>query len=219
MNGMRLGTYSVLSTVLVNNEPTSPQWTFIKLLFCGALAGIVGACAASPLFLVKTRMQIQSNAAKIGTQYQYSNTFDALKSIYKTDGFQGMYRGVSAAALRVAMGSSVQLSTYDTAKVKWQNVLAAQEYGDDSVAIHFLAAATSSLLATFVMNPFDVVSTRMYMQKTGEQKYNGILDCMNKTIRIEGIRGIYKGAVSQYCRLAPHTILTFIFWEQLKKRF
>jgi solute carrier family 25 protein 34/35 len=131
-----------------------------------------------------------------------------------------MYRGVSAAALRVAVGSSVQLSTYDITKQKLVQELKEQGYDDKSITVHFLAAATSSLFATFAMNPFDVVSTRMYMQRAGnERKYNGILDCITKTLRTEGVRGVYKGALSQYYRLAPHTILTFILFEQLKYYF
>jgi solute carrier family 25 protein 34/35 len=68
MNGMRLGTYSLLSTATQN---LMPEYNFIRLLLCGAFSGMVGACSASPLFLVKTRMQIQSNTSKIGEQYNF----------------------------------------------------------------------------------------------------------------------------------------------------
>src|SRR4051794_20914118 len=89
---------------------------FAKKLFCGAFAGVVGASLASPFFLVKTRMQVQSNVAAIGEQYHYRSILHAFRSIYEREGLRGMYRGVPAAALRVAMGSSVQLATYDTTK-------------------------------------------------------------------------------------------------------
>ena len=70
------------------------------------------------------------------------------------------------------------------------------------------------------MNPMDVVSTRIYSQKVVNGKgklYSGVIDCIRKTMKSEGIRGFYKGWTANYMRLAPHTIFTFIFWEEAKK--
>lgn len=217
MNGTRLGSYSVLSYAVDDANDTRAV-KFVKKLFCGATAGVFGACVASPLFLVKTRMQVQSNAvSSIGEQYRYRNMFAALSDIYKSGGIKALYTGVQASALRVAMGSSVQLSTYDTTK----NMLSRYtNLRHDSVLTHAGASFISSFLVMLVMNPFDVISTRLYMQRGGDQqKYTGILDCMVKTLKTEGPRGAYKGALSQYCRIAPHTVLTFVFWEQLKRLF
>lgn len=47
--------------------------------------------------------------------------------------------------------------------------------------------------------------------------YRGITDCFVKTLKIEGVRGLYKGFISNFCRVAPHTVLNLTFWEQLKK--
>jgi solute carrier family 25 protein 34/35 len=216
MNGTRLGSYSVLN--YVTTDPEDGQTIkFVKKLFCGGTAGVMGACLGSPLFLVKTRMQVQSNAISVGEQYRYNNMFSALREIYKSGGFGGLYTGVRAAALRVAMGSSVQLATYDTTKnaiVKFAGL------SDDQVLTHLYASFMCSIVVCLVMNPFDVISTRLYMQRSGDQqKYTGVLDCLVKTLKTEGPRGAYKGALAQYSRIAPHTVLTFIFWEQLKRMF
>lgn len=54
--------------------------------------------------------------------------------------------------------------------------------------------------------------------KTGKGfLYSNFFDCFAKTLRIEGVRGLYKGFVPNYWRLAPHTILNLTFWEQFKK--
>ena len=69
------------------------------------------------------------------------------------------------------------------------------------------------------MSPFDVVSTRLYSQEVVKGKgvlYTGVLDCFRKTVAVEGFFGLYKGWTAQYFRLGPHTIMTFVLWEQLK---
>lgn len=69
------------------------------------------------------------------------------------------------------------------------------------------------------MNPFDVACTRLYNQKVVDGRgatYTGPVDVLVKTIRAEGIRGVYKGSLVHWMRIGPHTMLTFLFLEQLQ---
>jgi len=197
-----------------------------------------GMCAAfigSPFFLVKVRLQIQSKAAiastvqaapgaaaaaaaapaAVGAQHAYTSAFSGLRSIYAADGLSGLWRGATASMLRVSVGSVVQLSSYDHCKF-----LIMQRTGwADSVKVHVSASLLSGLLVTLAMNPPDVISTRMYNQPVRDGKgllYTGLVDCFRKTVKTEGIQGLYKGVTAHYLRLGPHTLLTFLFWEQIK---
>lgn len=78
----------------------------------------------------------------------------------------------------------------------------------------------TGLVVTTAMNPMDVVSTRIYSQKVVNGKgklYSGVMDCIMKTMKSEGLRGFYKGWAAHYMRLGPHTVFTFLFWEEAKK--
>jgi len=55
------------------------------------------------------------------------------------------------------------------------------------------------------------------MVKDGPQ-YSGIIDCVIKVVRKEGFLSLWKGFVPYFLRLGPHTILTFIFLEQINKK-
>lgn len=57
--------------------------------------------------------------------------------------------------------------------------------------------------------------SRMYNQNGN--LYNGIFDCLSKTIRTEGLFAIYKGFISHLARILPHTVLTLSFAEQTAK--
>lgn len=69
-------------------------------MLAGACAGITGAAVGSPFFLIKTRMQSYSPHLAVGTQHKYSSAFDALRSVYRTDGLRGIYSGAPAAMMR-----------------------------------------------------------------------------------------------------------------------
>jgi dicarboxylate transporter 10 len=81
--------------------------------------------------------------------------------------------------------------------------------------------------------PLDVMKTRMMNAPPGT--YNSLIDCF-KDIMSVGPSGLFKGFMPAFIRLGknqfffflinsvgiilgPHTILMFIFLEQLKKRF
>ena len=60
--------------------------------------------------------QAYSPVLPVGAQHYYKSSFDALGSIWQAEKFRGLVRGIDAAALRTAMGSSVQLPTYNWTK-------------------------------------------------------------------------------------------------------
>ncbi|KAL6062360.1 Solute carrier family 25 member 34 [Balamuthia mandrillaris] len=219
MNGTRIGTYTLLQSLFEavaskssrpGYEDSSPrQWfVFVSNMTAGAFAGVAGAVVASPFFLVKIRMQASTaanaTANAVGQQYNYTGLCNALVRIWREGGWRGLWQGVEAAALRVAVGSAVQLATYDQCK---QRIV---ESGllRNGVPAHFAASFISGFAVCTFMNPFDVVSTRMYNQRGAskqhpqQQLYRNPFDCFVKTLRSEGIRGLYKGWTAHYLRRA-----------------
>jgi hypothetical protein len=61
-------------------------------------AGIATATATNPIWLVKTRMQLQSNGQNaMGRRYR--NSLDCIVQVVRTEGIRGLYRGLSASYL------------------------------------------------------------------------------------------------------------------------
>ena len=50
-------------------------------------------------------------------------------------------------------------------------------------------------------------------------EYSGAFDCVKKIVKNEGVTALWKGFTPYFFRLGPHTILTFVFLEQLNKYF
>ena len=87
----------------------------------------------------------------------------------------------------------------------------------------FAASMCSGVIVTLAMTPFDVISTRMYNQAISAggkgMLYTGVIDCFTKIFHKEGIWGFYKGWGPSYLRLGPHTVLTLVFWDEIRKLY
>lgn len=89
-------------------------------LSAGVLAGVTTSTATNPIWLVKTRLQLDKNVAeKSGgvTKRQYRNSLDCIRQVLRTEGFTGLYKGMSASYLGVAE-STLQWVLYEQIKNK-----------------------------------------------------------------------------------------------------
>ncbi|XP_076266708.1 solute carrier family 25 member 35-like [Rhynchophorus ferrugineus] len=216
-NCVRLGIYQTLEKNGFTTD-SSGKTVFHKSALGSAVAGATGAFCGSPLFLIKT--QLQSQAAEqiaVGHQHKHSGAVHAVKTIYLKHGIFGLWRGVSGTMLRAVVGSSSQLTTFALTKDK----LKENEFLKQSPVLTSLVASVfSGLVQTIMINPFDVVSTRLYNQEVDVNGkgvlYGGVTDCFGKILRTEGFQGMYKGVVANYMRLAPHSLFCLLFWDLLK---
>ncbi|KAG8165911.1 hypothetical protein KVR01_004463 [Diaporthe batatas] len=212
LNGCRLGFYEpmrkMITSVIFKDDKVQSLGVN---MFCGAGSGVLGAMAGSPFFLVKTRLQSYSPFRPVGTQHKYRNAFDGLRQIYTAEGVRGLYRGVDAAMIRTGAGSSVQLPTYFFAKRRLMKHAGMEE----GPALHLTSSAISGFVVCCFMHPPDTVMSRLYNQHGN--LYNGVLDCLSKTVRTEGFFAIYKGFLPHLARILPHTILTLSLAEQTNK--
>lgn len=48
--------------------------------------------------------------------------------------------------------------------------------------------------------------------------YHGFSDCMLKVCQAEGLLGFYKGMGPVFLRLAPHTVLSMLFWDMMRQQ-
>ncbi|KAI6120655.1 mitochondrial carrier domain-containing protein [Pisolithus croceorrhizus] len=200
LNGSRLGFYEPFRRTInrVIGRPVTDQIPLTSVA-AGAASGAFGAALGNPLFLVKARMQAYSPALPVGTQHFYKNSFDALSTIWKSEKVRGLYRGVDAAILRTAMGSSVQLPTYNWTKnqLVTRGILPA-----NNVWTYLASSSISGVCVCLVMQPADTALTRMYNQPTamgpdGKLRgslYKNPIDCLWKTFKAEGVYGWYKGS-------------------------
>lgn len=202
--------YRQNSKVALESSPKILRNHWLGNAVAGAIAGGSAALIGSPFNLIKTRLQSYSPHFATGHQHGYAGIREAIHLIRHNEGWLGFYKGVSASMLRTTAGSAAQLASYDAIKP----ILSKGD--DESVIVHLEAAMVSGVIASLVMNPFDVVMTRLYNQSPGNPLYSGIFDCAMRTVRAEGITALWKGLVPHFIRVGPHTVLTLVLLEQVR---
>lgn len=88
---------------------------------------------------------------------------------------------------------------------------------EDNLVTHFTSSSMAGATATTLTQPLDVMKTRMMNAAPGV--YPSIGHCARAIHSEFGLMGFFKGYVPAFIRLAPHTILMFVFFEQIRLRF
>jgi solute carrier family 25 protein 33/36 len=76
-------------------------------------AGIATATATNPIWLVKTRLQLDKNQATGGRRYK--NSLDCLQQVLRQEGIRGLYKGLSASYLG-SVETALHLVLYERLK-------------------------------------------------------------------------------------------------------
>uniref|UniRef100_T1J1X7 Mitochondrial dicarboxylate carrier n=1 Tax=Strigamia maritima TaxID=126957 RepID=T1J1X7_STRMM len=204
----RFGVYEILRGQLV--EPGDIPGFGTKVLI-GGLSGLCGGLAGTPADMVNVRMQ---NDIKLPLEQRrnYKHALDGLYRVYRQEGISNVFRGGGTATIRGGLMNIGQLSFYEQAK----QVLIDSGLFMDNLITHFTASVIAGAFATLLTQPIDVLKTRMMNAKPGE--FKSIIHCATVTAR-GGPMAFFKGTVPAFIRLAPHTILLFVFFEQLRMHF
>ncbi|KAM9363559.1 mitochondrial dicarboxylate carrier [Symphorus nematophorus] len=203
--------FAIYETVrdMMGSTSQGPMPFYQKVLL-GAFGGFTGGFVGTPADMVNVRMQ---NDMKLPPELRrnYKHAIDGLFRVFREEGMRKLFSGATMASSRGALVTVGQLACYDQAK---QLVLGTGMMGDN-ILTHFLSSFIAGGCATFLCQPLDVLKTRL-MSSKGE--YTGVTHCLRETAKL-GPLAFYKGLVPAGIRLVPHTVLTFIFLEQLKKYF
>ncbi|XP_019712956.1 solute carrier family 25 member 55a isoform X1 [Hippocampus comes] len=123
------------------------------------------------------------------------------RELLRTQGIQGLYKGLGATLMRDVPFSVVYFPLFANL-----NRLG-QSSADQSSPFYwaFLSGCAAGSTAAVVVNPCDVVKTRLQSLNKGsaEEAYSGVVDCVSKILRKEGPSAFMKGAGCRALVIAP----------------
>jgi len=206
----RFGIYEGIKNNILEAEP-GQKMPFYQKVLLGGVAGCCGGFVGTPADLINVRMQNDVKLPK-ESRRNYKHAIDGLYQVFKHEGPTKLFNGATMASSRAVLVTIGQLSFYDQIKV----LLLQTAWFNDNIYTHFTASFMAGGVATLMTMPLDVMKTRMMNAAPGQ--YANLLAC-GKEIAANGMSGFFKGFVPAFVRLGPHTILTFIFFEQLRMNF
>lgn len=147
----------------------------------------------------------------------YTGVFNALTRIVREEGVLTLWRGCIPTMGRAMVVNAAQLASYSQAK----QYLVKTEVFEEGIQLHFVASMMSGFITTIASMPVDIAKTRLQNMKVidGKPEYRGTVDVLSRVIRQEGLFALWKGFTPYFCRLGPHTVLTFIFLEQMNSAY
>ncbi|CAI0557064.1 unnamed protein product [Linum tenue] len=178
----------------------------------GAAAGAIAATFMCPLDVIKTRLQVH------GLPVSHSSLGSAivtiLQSIVKTEGFRGIYRGLSPTILAILPNWAVYFTVYEKLKGL---LLTRDESGQLTVGRNMIAAAGAGAATSIATNPLWVVKTRLQTQgmRPGVVPYTSIFSALRRITCEEGLRGLYSGILPSLAGIS-HVAIQFPAYEKIK---
>jgi solute carrier family 25 carnitine/acylcarnitine transporter 20/29 len=194
VNALIFGVYGALRPY-VSGHPGHDS--LLAHFAAGSISGAVQSVIASPMELVKTRMQINEDV--IGSKKQ--GPLEIIRGIYKNEGglFRGVFKGWGITISREIPGFGFYFASYE----------ALTRFGDGQVGTlgMLMAGGMAGVVSWIVTFPIDVVKTRLQCDSSG--KYTGVFDCVRKTYAAEGYKAFSRGLTSTVIRAFPTNAATF----------
>jgi len=209
----RLGIYTSLFEMF-SKDGQPPN--FLTKALIGVTAGGIGAFVGTPAEVALIRMTADGRLP-LEQQRGYTSVFNALSRIVSEEGVLALWRGCIPTVGRAMVVNAAQLASYSQAK----QILTNTGYFHEGLFLHFVASMISGLITTTASMPVDIAKTRIQNMKMidGKPEYKGAGDVLLQVVRKEGFFSLWKGFLPYYFRLGPHTVLTFIFLEQMNKTY
>ncbi|ESW98389.1 Mitochondrial dicarboxylate transporter [Ogataea parapolymorpha DL-1] len=204
----RFGVYEKLKEIMT--DPTRGQASTFQLLAASMIAGAVGGVVGNPADVVNIRMQ-NDNSLPESQRRHYKHALDGLLKITREENLTALFRGLGPNLARGILMTASQVVSYDVAKKLLVENLSMDP---KTKATHFSASLIAGLVATTVCSPADVLKTRiMNSSGTGQSSFGILKDAISR----EGLGFMFRGWTPAFIRLGPHTILTFIALEELRR--
>ncbi|KAK4260811.1 hypothetical protein QN277_003880 [Acacia crassicarpa] len=197
-----------------SNGQSSFNSHYVRDLVCnagaGASAGAIAATFVCPLDVIKTRLQVHG----LPPGRKGSVIITSLQNIARTEGFRGLYRGLSPTILALLPNWAVYFTVYEQLK----GLLRTHDgWHQLTTGENMIAAAGAGAATSISTNPLWVVKTRLQTQgmRPDVVPYKSVVSALTRITREEGIRGLYSGILPSLAGIS-HVAIQFPSYEKIK---
>ena len=145
------------------------------------------------------------------------------RKMWRTAGFRSFYRGLPMGLLGMFPYSAVDLTTFEYLKrhITARNARLRHCSEEDAHPSNVVTAgigAFSGALGASLVYPLNVLRTRLQAQGTAihPATYAGMWDVTVKTVKGEGLKGLFKGITPNLLKVVPAVSITYVVYDNSK---
>ncbi|KAK4764685.1 hypothetical protein SAY86_025775 [Trapa natans] len=187
-NAMVFQIYAVLSRAFDSSSSIKDPPSYRGVAMGGFGTGAIQSLMLTPIELVKIQIQLQDRS-----RHSRMGPMKVARAIFRLEGLRGMYRGLGITVLRDAPSHGFYFWTYEY--MREQLHPGCRKSGEESLRTMLVAGGLAGVASWVCCYPLDVIKTRLQAQSpvAGQLKYNGIADCLAKSVRQDGYRVLWRG--------------------------
>jgi len=185
-------------------------------LMAGSFAGALSQTVIYPLEVMKTRLALRKTG-------EFKSIFDCAKTMYSADGLKTFYKGYWPNLFGIIPYAGIDLAVYETLKA-----YCVEKYVEENKspnALLLLSCGTfSSCCGQLAAYPLALVRTKLQSQAGLKGKLHlppeqtHTLGLFKYILRTEGVRGLYRGIVPNFCKVAPAVSISYYVYERTRSR-
>jgi len=196
----------------------SKKLGFVENFMLAGVAAGVSKTAAAPIERIKLLVQNQDEMIKQGRlDRPYNGVVDCFKRVLASEGVYPLWRGNLANVIRYFPTQALNFAFKDSIKAIFATPKDASQQRKFATNIASGGAAgTMSLLFVYSL---DYCRTRLANDakgKGGERQFNGLIDVYVKTLKSDGIVGLYRGFVISAVGIFIYRGMYFGLFDTLK---
>lgn len=197
---VKLGAYAPVRDMLGAGGPDAG---FGMKFLAGAITGGLGSVIGNPFDVLKTLAQTNTSGASLGS---------LVSDMFKDQGIGGFYRGVEVNIARACVLNATKMGVYDITK---GYVTDYTGWARKDVKTTFASAFVAGFFMTVTVAPWDMLRTKLMNQPTDAKLYTGFMDCLQKTVKADGVLSLWRGFVPIWARFAPQATLQLLTIEAI----
>nr|AAO32511.1 PET9 [Naumovozyma castellii] len=197
-----------------------PQSNFAIDFLMGGVSAAVAKTAASPIERVKLLIQNQNEMLKQGTlDTKYKGIVDCFRRTAQQEGIISFWRGNTANVIRYFPTQALNFAFKDKIKLMF-GFKKEDGYGKWFAGNLASGGAAGGLSLLFVYS-LDFARTRLAAdskssKKGGSRQFNGLIDVYKKTLKSDGVAGLYRGFLPSVVGIIVYRGLYFGLYDSIK---
>jgi len=183
----------------------------------GGTSGAVAKTCTAPIERVKLLIQTQDANPKIisGEVARYTGIVDCFTRVAKEQGVNAFWRGNLTNIIRYFPTQAFNFAFKDGIKAMFPKADKKTEFGKFFL-INMASGGMAGAGSLCIVYPLDYARTRLASDVgTGKAQFNGLLDCLKKTVASSGVGGLYNGIGVSVVGIIPYRGVYFGLFDTL----